>query len=67
MIRLFQRTYHLGQRIAKETKAFFKVKKTFGSKVAIATFKDGIVPPGKSEKYIATIQKYVDNELKKCS
>lgn len=64
MVRLFERAYHLLQRIVKASKAFFKIKKIFGTKVAVSTFKDSIIPPGKSEKYISTIQEYVDNELK---
>lgn len=60
---LILRTYHFLERIAKEGKAFPKVKKTYGFKVAAATFKDGIIPPGKSEKYISIIQDYVDKEL----
>lgn len=64
MFRVFQRAFHLWERIVRESKNFSKTNRTFGFKVAFATFKDGLIPPGKSEKYIQTIQEYVDNELK---
>lgn len=63
MARILQRAGHLFQRVGKECKNFPKTKQTYGLKVASATFKDGLIPPGKSEKYISTIQEYVDNEL----
>lgn len=63
MPRVIQRAKHLLQRINNESKAFSKTKKTYGLKVALATFKDGLIPPGKSEKYISVIQDYVDREL----
>lgn len=63
MVRIFQRTKHLFQRIARECRVFLKTKKIYGIKIAFYTFVDGIIPPGKSEKYISTIQEYVDNEL----
>ena len=64
MFRIFQRAFHLWERIVRECKNYSKTKKIYGSKVAKATFKDGLIPPGKSEVYIATIQEYVDNALK---
>ncbi len=60
MKRFLQRAYHLLERVIRETKAFPKTYKTFGWKVAKATFIDGLIPPGKSEKYISIIQNYVD-------
>ena len=63
MTRILQRAKHLFQRIENECKAFPQIKRTYGFNVASATFKDGLVPPGKSEKYISTIQEYVDKEL----
>lgn len=63
MKRFLQRAYHLLERIIRETKAFPKTYKAFGWKVAKVTFIDGLIPPGKSEKYITTIQNYVDNYL----
>ena len=58
--RLFERTKHFFGRIGRETKVLFPRWKTFGGKVAWATFFDGLKPPGKTPKYIATIQNYVD-------
>ena len=63
MARILQRAKHLFQRIGNECKAFPQIKRTYGFNVASATFKDGLVPPGKSVKYISTIQEYVDKEL----
>lgn len=59
--RIFWRAVHFLQRIFRETKRYPKVKKNFGVKVARATFKDGLFPPGKSENYIKTVEEYVDN------
>lgn len=63
MKRFFQRAYHFLERIRKESKAFPKQYKAFGLKVAFETFIDGLFPPGKSPRYIATIEHYVDKEL----
>lgn len=63
MNRILQRAYHLGQRVVKETKAMPKQWGAFGSKVALATFRDGLTPPGKSARYIATIESKVDEIL----
>lgn len=60
----FLRIYHFLVRIIKACKEYSNRKKLFGSKVAKAAFKDSLVPPGKSPQYVATIQEYVDNELK---
>lgn len=64
MPRIIQRAVHLAQRVIRETKNYPKAKKTYGKVVAKATFKDGLIPPGKTEAYISTIQAYVNNELK---
>ena len=64
MLRLLQRTNHFLERIKKECSDYPANKKNFNFKVAKAAFFDGLFPPGKSEKYISTIQEYVDNELK---
>ena len=61
MKRLLQRAYHLLERIIRESKAFPSRYRVFGWKVAKETFFDGLIPPGKSERYISTIQEYVDN------
>lgn len=45
MVRILQRAKHLLQRIGNECKSFPKIKKTYGLKVASATFKDGLIPP----------------------
>lgn len=64
MKRFLQRVYHLLERIIRESKAFPKRYKIFGWKVAKETFIDGLIPPGKSERYINAIQDYVDTYLK---
>ena len=63
MKRLLQRAYHLLERIVRESKEFPRHYKVFGWKVAKETFIDGLIPPGKRERYISTIQEYVDNYL----
>ena len=61
--RFFQKVGHFWERIVRETKRYPQMKKVFGKKVARVTFKDGLCPPGKSPKYIETIQNYVDEFL----
>lgn len=63
MARIIQRAYHLLERIIRECKAYPMRKKVYGKKVARETFRDGLIPPGKSERYIQTISEYVDNFL----
>lgn len=58
--RLFQRAYHLGERIAREGKVLPGRWRTFGPKVALETFRDGLIPPGKSPRYIQTVEQAVD-------
>ncbi len=60
MKRFIQRAYHLFERIIRESKVFPYRLKVFGWKVAFETFLDGVIPPGKSNKYISTIENYVD-------
>lgn len=62
--RFFQRAYHFIERIIKESRDFPGKLKNFGWKVAYETFIDGLVPPGKKERYITTISDYVDNYFK---
>lgn len=64
MPRIIQRAYHLAERIVRETKAYGPRKKVFGKEVANVTFVDGLIPPGKSQKYISVISEYVDRFLK---
>lgn len=64
MKRFFERALHLMQRIVRETKNYSKCKAAFGTKVALAAFCDGIIPPGKSRRYIKTISDYIDNFTK---
>lgn len=61
--RLMQRAYHLGERVVREGKALPGRWRTFGPKVAVETFRDGLVPPGKSRRYIHTIEEAVDGFL----
>lgn len=58
--RLLQRGKHLGERIVCQTKALPGRWRAFGPKVALETFWDGLIPPGKSERYIHTVEAYVD-------
>ena len=58
--RIMQRVYHLGQRIVRESKAFPMRWRTFGLKVAMETLWDGLIPPGKSARYIHSIENAVD-------
>ena len=62
--RIFQRAYHLWQRIVNESKRLPSRWKVFGAKVALETFWDGLIPPGKTMRYIRTIENYVDGVLK---
>lgn len=63
MKRLFQRVWHLLERIIRECKRFPKTCRTFGAKVAFETFLDGLHPLGKQPRYIATVESYVDAVL----
>ena len=63
MKRLMQRTIHFFQRIKRESSVYKKNKKIFGKKIARCIFRDGLIPPGKTPKYIETIQTYVDTFL----
>lgn len=63
MKRFLQRAYHLLERIVRESKAFPSRYKVFGRRVAKESFIDGLIPPGKSERYINTVQDYVDTYL----
>ena len=63
MKRLFQRAYHLGQRVAREAAVLPSRWHAFGSTVALETFRDGLIPPGKSARYIQTIETAVDTVL----
>lgn len=64
MRRIIMRGIHFLQRIQKEAKAFGGHRRNFGLKIAWLIFVDGLVPPGKSEKYIKGIEEYVANYLK---
>ena len=61
--RLFQRAYHLGERVVQQTKILPGRMRAFGPKVAMETFRDGLIPPGKSMRYIRTIEEKVDTIL----
>ena len=61
--RLFRRAFHLGERVVREGKALPSRTRAFGAKVAIETFRDGLIPPGKSHRYISTIENKVDEIL----
>lgn len=63
MNRLFQRVYHLWERIVREGKALPMRWRVFGPKVAWVTFWDGLIPPGKSPRYVRTIENAVDKIL----
>ena len=61
--RIFQRAYHLLERIVNEGKRLPGRWKVFGPRVALETFWDGLIPPGKAPRYIQTIENYVDSVL----
>ena len=63
MNRFVQRAYHLWERIAREGKVLPMRWRVFGPKVAWVTFWDGLIPPGKSPRYIRTIEASVDRFL----
>jgi hypothetical protein len=63
MNRLVGRAYHLWERIVREGKVLPMRWRVFGAKVALATFRDGLTPPGKSQRYIHTIEQAVDQFL----
>ncbi len=58
--RLFQRAYHLGERIMRESRRLPQRWKAYGAKVALISFADGLIPPGKSRRYIDTVGAWVD-------
>lgn len=60
MKRLFQRAYHLGERVVREGAVLPMRWRVFGPKVAMETFRDGLIPPGKTQRYIQTIEGAVD-------
>ena len=61
--RVFQRAYHLGERIVREGKVLPMRWRVFGPNVALETFRDGLIPPGKSARYIQTVEHAVDEVL----
>ena len=63
MNRLFQRAYHLWERIVREGKVLPMRWRVFGPKVALITFWDGLIPPGKTPRYIHTVEQAVDEFL----
>ena len=63
MKRIFQRAWHLGERIVNEGGRLPGRWKVFGPKVALETFWDGLIPPGKTPRYIRTIENYVDSVM----
>ena len=63
MKRLLLRGWHLLNRIIDGVKQFPKHKKSFGFHVAWIIFIDGLIPPGKSQNYINTIEKFVSDYL----
>ena len=62
--RFMQRGIHFWKRIFRETKRFPHMYKHFGLKIAISGYIDGLIPPGKSQSYIHTVEEYVDNDLR---
>lgn len=65
MRRLIQRSYHLWERFVRESFRFFPRVKAYGWYVAIVSFLDGLIPPGKSPRYIQVVQNYVDCFMQK--
>lgn len=60
MKRILLKIYHFLQRLVRETKKFPKNVKEFNFRIAHYIFLDGLIPPGKTEKYINTIFEYVN-------
>lgn len=58
--RFLQRAYHLLERIVREGKVLPMRWRAFGAKVALESFWDGLIPPGKAPRYIRTIETAVD-------
>ena len=58
--RFLQRAYHLLERVLREGKVLPMRWRVFGPKVALESFWDGLIPPGKSPRYIRTIETAVD-------
>ena len=63
LIHIFHRAYHLWQRIVREAKVLPIRWRVFGTRVALESFWDGLIPPGKSPRYIQTISSSVDSFL----
>lgn len=63
MKRFCQRAYHFLERVLNESKNFSKNLKYFGFPAAKAIFIDGLFPPGKSEKYITSIESFLDEAM----
>lgn len=59
------RIVHFCQRIKRGLIIFPKKKRNFGFKIALISFIDSLFPPEKSERYIKTVEKFVDNFTKK--
>lgn len=64
MKRIFQRAYHLLERVLREGKVLPMRWRAFGAKVALESFWDGLIPPGKSPRYIRTIENAVDEIMR---
>ena len=58
--RFFERAWHLWERVVHEGRRLSGRWKAFGPKVALVSFWDGLIPPGKSPRYIQTIENTVD-------
>ncbi len=63
MNRFFQRAIHFLQRIQRESKVYNKHRREFGISIANEIFLDGLIPPGKSPRYLKKIEAYVDSTL----
>lgn len=64
MIRFFERAYHFSERVLRESKNFPCRVSTFGWDIALKTFFDGLIPPGKRAFYIRAVESYVDEYMK---
>ncbi len=63
MNRMIQRGMHFLQRIQRESKVYGKHRREFGAAIANEIFLDGLIPPGKSPRYLQKIEEYVDRTL----
>lgn len=63
-MKILRKIKHLLQRFAVCCREYPKDRREFGSKVARVKFWDVLIPTGKSKRYIETLSRYMEAELK---